>query len=146
MFVLLVLGLLLAAHSGLSVTLSTTSANSVDYSCLHATSWLLNNGDVSTIFNVLTDMTASSSTSDNGKAVSPSFSNTGKQWSVTSNRIPNYSHTVTASEVALLNSRPNKASDFKTASATTAVAGTFYQFGANIGFSTSSCSGAGAGW
>ena len=58
---------------------------------------------------------------------------------VISNRIPNYDRVFTASDISSLNSRPKKSTDFVNGATTTAVEGTSYPFGANIGYKTSGC-------
>lgn len=113
----------------LSLLFNTPSAagdtSSVDYSCLHQQSWLLNtNGDSNSYFTALTEMTSSSYIS-------------GK-WSTLTNRIPQYNHEFTSDEINALNSRPKAATDFVSGS-TTANAGSTYEFGANIGYKTNSC-------
>ena len=132
---LLLLSLQLLVRAGGNTA---TAANSVDYSCTHAGSWLMNNGDYSTIFGALTDMLTSEKTTDTGWQVD-TYSSTANCWAVTTNRIPRYGHTFSQSEVSALNSRPKKATDFKKNSQTTAEVGTYYDFGANIGYKTTSC-------
>jgi hypothetical protein len=103
-----------------------SSAASTDYSCLHSGSWLLNtNSDTSSYFSTSTDITASSLSTN--------------VWSTTTNQIPNYDRVFTSDDITALNSRPKASSDFVSGS-TTAVAGNTYQFGANIGYKTQSCS------
>lgn len=102
------------------------SSSTIDYSCLHSGSWLLNsNSDTSSYFSSSTDITSSSRSSGT--------------WSTTTYQIPKYNHLFTSSDVSNLNSRPKASTDFVTGS-TTAVAGTTYEFGANIGYKTQSCS------
>lgn len=72
-----------------------------------------------------------------------SHTSTQNAWVVTSSRIPKYGHTFTTAEITKLNSRTNKDTDFTTNSATTAEAGTYYEWGADIGYNTASCS---TGW
>jgi hypothetical protein len=69
--------------------------------------------------------------------VNSTVSSTG--WKTTFNGIPFYGHIFTTAEVATLNARPLVSTDFPSG-ATTAVAGTYYSFGADIGYDTSSCS------
>jgi hypothetical protein len=59
--------------------------------------------------------------------------------STTTKQIPKYDHVFTSDDITTLNSRPSASSDFVSGS-TTAVAGNTYQFGANIGYNTKSCS------
>jgi hypothetical protein len=61
-------------------------------------------------------------------------------WNVKYTGIPKYDHTFTTSEITGLNSRPKKSSDFRSNSATTAVAGDFIAFGEDINYSQSQCS------
>lgn len=68
-----------------------------------------------------------------------SFAFLSMGWKVTYTGIPAYGHTMTTAEITSLNSRTNKATDFKSNSATTAVAGTYYEFGADLNFDSSSC-------
>lgn len=100
-------------------------SSSTDYSCLHAGSWLYNsNSDYSSLFSSNTDITTSIRSSG--------------VWSTTTKQIPKYDHTFTTSDITTLNSRPKASTDFTTGS-TTAVAGTTYSFGTNIGYKTTSC-------
>ena len=99
---------------------------SVDYTCLHANSWLINKkNNYNNYFKSWTDITNSHVTSN------------GKIWSVLASQIPNYNNIFTASDIQKLNSRPKASPDFKTGQ-TTAVAGRNYTFGANINYVTNS--------
>jgi hypothetical protein len=99
---------------------------STDYSCLHSDSWLLNrNSETNSYFSSTTEVSSSSRSSDT--------------WSTTTKQIPKYNKLFSASDISALNSRPKASTDFITGS-TTAVAGSAYQFGANIGYKTQSCS------
>lgn len=105
-------------------------APSMDYSCVHADAWLLNSAGVySSNYDATVDITSSGFVND-------TVSSTG--WKATFNGIPYYDHTFTTSEITTLNSRPKASSDFTTGQ-TTAVAGRFYNFGDNIGYTTSKC-------
>lgn len=101
-----------------------------DYSCVHANSWLLNTRGVYSInFAATVDITTSSFVSG-----TPVISG----WIINFNGIPFYDHYFTQSEVAALNSRPSAATDFVSGQ-TTAVAGIYYNFGDNIGYTPSNC-------
>lgn len=109
----------------LSSPLANADPTSIDYSCLHQQSWLLNtNGDSNSYFSATTEMSSSSYSA-------------GK-WVTVTNRIPKYNHEFTTNDINDLNSRPKAATDFISGS-TTAIAGTTYQFGSNIGYKTNSC-------
>lgn len=102
-----------------------------DTSCLHATAWFVNQNEAySTIFDSYLDVTTSG-------FVNASTSTTG--WQATFTGIPFYGHTFTTEEINELNSRPDASTDFPTGQ-TTAIAGNYYYFGENIGYSTSKCS------
>lgn len=97
----------------------------VDYSCLHSTSWKMNDkGDSSSHFGVETNVL--SSELSNG------------QWEITSYGIPNYDRKFTTADITTLNSRPKAATDFENGQ-TTAVAGEEYSFGDDIGYSSQAC-------
>lgn len=117
--------------AGLSSNPTPSAQYSVDYSCLHANSWLVNkNNNYNHYFNSWTDITNSHVT---GK---------GKVWSVLASQIPNYNNIFTTANIQQLNSRPKASTDFVTGR-TTAVAGRNYTFGTNINYVTSSGSGSG---
>jgi hypothetical protein len=110
---------LLLGITCMSLLLAVSDAT-LDYSCVHETAWIINSEHTNSYFSsVLTDVTAS--------AIS------GTEWSVTTNRIPNYDHAFTASEISALNSRPRASSDFTTGATTVAVGETVI-YGANIGY------------
>ena len=123
-----------AAVSRVPTRMPTTAAPTsapFDTSCLHATSWFVNtNNAYSSIFSSNVDITTSG-------FVNATQSTTG--WKATFTGIPYYGHTFTSAEIAELNSRPDASTDFVTGQ-TTAVAGNFYNFGDNIGYSTKKCS------
>ena len=100
---------------------------SVDYSCLHNSSWLLNanNGfNKSAIFSSQTEVLSSEGQRE------PSNS-----WQMSSNQIPLYLYNFSLAVVSTLNSRPRASTDF-VGGRTTAVAGQRYIFGSNIGYAT----------
>lgn len=102
-----------------------------DVSCIHAFAWLLNiYGIFSATFSASVDISTSG-------FVNATVAATG--WKTTFNGIPYYGKVFSQSDVDTLNSRPNAATDFVSGH-TTAVAGQYYEFGADIGFVTSSCS------
>ena len=88
------------------------------------------NGQYSNIFSSKVDVLTSG-------FVNTSASTTG--WKTTFTGIPFYGHTFTTSEISDLNNRPDASSDFTTGQ-TTAVAGTYYEFGADIGYESNQCS------
>lgn len=99
---------------------------SVDYTCLHANSWLINkNNNYNNYFKSWTEIANSHLTSH------------GQIWSVLASQIPNYNKIFTAADIQTLNSRPKASTDFKTGQ-TTAVAGRNYTFGTNINYVTNS--------
>ena len=51
--------------------------------------------------------------------------------------IPDYAFTITSGQITWLNNRPNAATDFRSASVTTATAGDTIEFGADINYDTS---------
>jgi hypothetical protein len=103
-----------------------SASPTTDYSCLHSGSWLVNKDSAtSSYFSTTTDVTSSSLSSG--------------VWSTTTNQIPKYNKLFSSSDISALNSRPKATTDFVSGS-TTAVAGNNYQFGANIGYKTQSCS------
>ncbi len=144
-----------------------TYAATIDYSCLHWNNWKLNrNGNYSTIFSASTDILTSSYISTSARrrlagTVTPTRSPTAKPttaspttasptvtsttatlttgWKVTFNGIPLYYHNMTSADITKLNSRPNAASDFSSSSKTTAKAGTYYKFGASLGYASTQC-------
>jgi len=103
----------------------------VDYSCLHAKSWLLNannDADVRVIFSTNTDILSSSGNSATNI------------WKVTCNQIPSYKVNCTSNMIFDMNSRPQAWSDFFLSSGkTTAKVGKSYIFGSSVGYPTSSC-------
>ena len=129
-----------------------------DYSCYYAESWATNtNKHYNSYFSAYTDVLTSGYISSSRRRLQPQpppppgggggggggGTSTGTAlttgWKVTFKGIPNYDHTFTASEVAALNARPKKSSDFSSG-ATTAKAGDYVEFGKNIGYVTTSCS------
>jgi hypothetical protein len=102
------------------------SGTAVDYSCVHSTSWILNtDGHTNSLFSdTLTDMKTSKISSS--------------RWQVTTNRIPNYDHKFTKSEVLTLNARPKASSDFSSGK-TTVSAGDYVVFGGDIGYEGEEC-------
>ena len=115
--------------AGISSNPTPSALYSVDYSCLHAKSWLINtNNNYNNYFNSWTDIATSHVT---GK---------GKLWSVLTSQIPNYNYRFTTADIQQLNSRPKASTDFVTGR-TTAVAGRNYTYGTNINYvtSTGSC-------
>lgn len=136
MKVLLIVGSIAAVQSAASrpptkvPTFAPTSAPTYDYSCVHATSWLVNtNGQYSNKYSTTVDVSTSG-------FVNTTTSTTG--WKATWTGIPFYGHVFTTEEVDKLNSRPDASTDFTTGQ-TTAVAGTYYEFGADIGYESSQC-------
>ena len=122
---------------------ATTSSNSVDYSCLHASSWQMNtNNYTNALFKTKPDILTSKYTTSSSYTIQ-SMASTSNAWQIGYNRIPNYDHTFTTSEITTLNSRTNAATDFAAGGKTTAVEGSYYVFGTNIGYKTTSCS---LGW
>ena len=124
----------LIIHSDVDIKLDpqnrflTSSNLTIDYSCIHANSWLLNannNNDYSSIFSTNTEIISSSSSSSS-------------LWTINFNQIPYYYHNFTASVIAALNSRPKASTDFVNGK-TTAVVGRRYSFGTNIGYITIPC-------
>jgi len=116
-----------------------TGANTVDYSCLHAGSWLMNNGEFNNLFGANPGIMASNKTTLTSKTLF-STASTSNYWQILTNLIPiGYGHTFKGDEIFELNRRANKLTDFASGSATTAVAGSFYDFGADIGFSKMNC-------
>lgn len=112
-----------------SPTLSpTTISSSVDYSCLHRSSWYMNNGHYNALFSQYTDTINLTYSAATNKISSHFFG------------IVNYDQNFTASMIATLNSRPLAFSDFVNKATTTAVAGNYYVWGSNIGYSQRSCS------
>jgi hypothetical protein len=120
-----------------------------DYACYHAYSWMENTDkSYSTNIGSFTDVISSSYTtsrrklhthaskSKNDKSVKAAALTTG--WEVTFTGIPSYTRNVSAWDMSLLNSRPNKATDFKTG-ATTVSVGTTVNFGDNIGYKSQAC-------
>jgi hypothetical protein len=106
------------------VTTATVAA-SVDYSCLHANAWLVNDrGHSNAIFQSSTDIS------------SLSFISASSTVNVAYTNIPDYDRNFTVSDIATLNARPKRTTDFST-STTTAKAGNHYVFGANIGYASS---------
>lgn len=100
-------------------------ADDVDYSCLHASSWLMNtNNHYNSYFAAKTDTLTSSLS--NGK------------WSVTNNRIPHYDREFTEDDINRMNTRPKASSDFDTGK-TTAVAGSTYIWGQDLGYKSTAC-------
>lgn len=111
-------------------TFAPSSAPTFDYSCVHATSWLVNtNGQYSNIFSSKSDVLTSG-------FVNTTTSTTG--WTTTFTGIPFYGHTFSTAEITSLNSRPDASTDF-TNGQTTAVAGSYYEFGADIGYASTKC-------
>lgn len=104
--------------------------HSTDYSCVHANSWLVNtDGQYSNLYASNVDVTTSG-------FVNSSMSTTG--WQTTFTGIPFYGHVFTQDEINKLNSRPRASTDFTTGQ-TTAVAGTYYDFGDDIGYASTKC-------
>eukprot|EP01035_Chromulina_nebulosa_P032825 gene32825-43879_t len=101
----------------------------VDYSCLHEASWLMNGGEVNSVFQSPSDVLSKAVVSAKGSQL----------FSVSFNQIPAYYHNFSEADVAALNSRPKAASDFKSSSGTTAVAGQVLEFGSDLGYNSSSC-------
>lgn len=103
-----------------SVLVGSVLAANVDYSCVHSTAWVLNSDHTNSYFDdTVTDVQSSSLSSG--------------QWSITTNRIPNYDHKFTTEEITTLNSRPKASSDFTTG-ATTISAGEKVIYGEDIGY------------
>lgn len=103
---------------------------STDYSCVHANAWLVNtDNQYSNLYGTNVDVITSA-------FVNTSVSTTG--WMVSFNGIPFYGHVFTQDEIDTLNARPRAATDFTTGQ-TTAVAGTYYDFGADIGYASTKC-------
>ena len=100
----------------------------IDYSCLHASSWILNannHGDKSSIFSTATEVITSTAS--------------GNSWTITTNQIPYYNFNFTADVIASLNSRPKRSTDFKSGYITAEV-NTVYPYGSDIGYASKACS------
>lgn len=103
-------------------------AAAIDYSCLHANSWLVNTAsNYNSVFQSSTDITSSA------------YSSSASKWSAVSTGIPNYDRTFTAADISTLNARPLASTDFRSNSKTTAVAGTSYVYGADLNYQTNRC-------
>jgi hypothetical protein len=106
---------------------------SIDYSCIHYQSWLLNvdNGnDYDPVFSTYTDIVSSYGTAGTTNA-----------WIVSSNQIPYYNHTLLATDLLTLNGRPLASIDFiNSGGQSIAVVGNKYSFGRNIGYVSEACS------
>jgi hypothetical protein len=107
--------------TALFATLWNPVLGSIDYSCVHSTAWVINNeGHTNSYFSgTVTDVTSSALASS--------------VWEVKTNRIPNYDHKFTSTEISTLNSRPKASSDFSSG-ATTATAGQEIVWGQDIGY------------
>ena len=115
----------------LSMLSAITAVIETDYSCVHATSWLVNSaGKMSTNYKVKYDVTSS-------VFVNTTTATTG--WKPTFSGIPDYGHIFSDSEIDTLNNRPSASSDFSKGK-TTAVSGKYYEFGDDIGYSSNQCS------
>ena len=91
----------------------------------------MKNGGISPYFsNNATDILISAIINDN---------NVDSNWTVSFNRIPHYLHIVSSAEMAQLNSRPNKATDFVTGQPII-TAFDHVQFGDDIGYQVTNCS------
>ena len=109
-------------------SMHTTASSPVDYCLLHSTSWIqYSTPYLNTRINSATNIQSSK------------FNTGSTTWSATSTVVPNYDRTFTAANIAALNARPKASTDFRTGGVTTAVAGNFYAFGADIGYTTKSC-------
>lgn len=193
----------LTASGLIAVTLA---GNSVDYSCLHAQSWTVNNDHYNSYFSSVTGVQSSyyfnntqsrrrltdkgahrflagpptpvggggggggggpgggspppmggggggGSQPMAGGASPPPMNGGGgggggtpdyspdltEGWQINFSGIPNYDHVITADEISTLNSRPKASTDFKSGSATTAVAGNTVVFGEDINYSSTGC-------
>lgn len=100
----------------------------LDYACLHNTSWLINTNNHSNAHfaHAKTDIASSLG------------SVPASTWTVSFSGIPNFDKSFTYIDTDTLNLRPKASTDFTTNSQTTAVDGHFYVFGDNIGYNTSS--------
>ena len=144
-----------------------SGATAMDYSCMHAYIWQLNNdGHYNSLLSSKTDISTSyyefisrrrlGGGPPGGGAPPPpppgggggpptnGPSNnggtvTGKAWKLTFTGIPNYDHNISDADVNKLSARPKASTDFVTGS-TTASTGKFIRFGENIGYTTKSCS------
>jgi hypothetical protein len=95
----------------------------IDYSCLHSTSWVINNDNHTNAYfsHTATDIATSA------------YSSSKNKWEATGKRIPNYDHKFSSTEITTLNSRPAASVDF-TSGATTASVGSSIVFGQSIGY------------
>jgi len=93
-------------------------------------SWLMNRGEVNSVFQAKSEILTKTLIS--GQSQSQLFS-------VSFNQIPSYYHNFSDADVAALNGRPKAASDFKASSGTTVSAGQLLEFGADLGYNSSSC-------
>lgn len=98
----------------------------VNYTALHATSWMLNRAHaLSAAFSAETDVQRSEQR--------------GAEWAVEYSGLPSYDTLVTAAVLEALNARPKAASDF-VGGKSSAVPGQRYAFGADIGYDSRTCS------
>jgi len=126
---------------GFTLLMETVSASTaVDYSCLHWNNWKHNtNNNYSSIFKSFTDILSSSYISSSSRRQLTSTTTLTTGWKVTFKGIPIYYHNMTEADITKLNSRPQASSDFSSNSKTTATAGTYYQFGSDLGYSSTQC-------
>lgn len=91
----------------------------VDYSCFHASSWIVNlDNHYNNIFQSKTDILYSNISSNS--------------WEVHYNGILNYDRVFTGDDITTLNARPNATTDFPSTGQTSAVEGSTYVWGDNI--------------
>jgi len=102
-------------------------SSSTCYACLHRTSWLLNEGHVSTHWPTLTDILSSRPDAYDGTAT---------KWVVSYTGIIKYDHTMSASDVVWLNAMASGTYEWKNNIGTTAVAGQVVSFGDDIGYNS----------
>ena len=115
-------------YEGIEVIGELGEIGGIDYSCLHANSWILNannQDDKSSIFSTATEVISSTAS--------------GNSWTITTNQIPYYNFNFTADVIASLNSRPKRSTDFSNGY-TTAEVNTVYPFGSDIGYASKACS------
>jgi hypothetical protein len=89
----------------------------------------MNGGEVNSVFQTPSEVLTKAAISAKGSQL----------FSVSFNQIPAYYHNFSEADVAALNSRPKAATDFKSSSGTTAVAGQVLEFGSDLGYNSSSC-------
>ncbi len=122
-----------------------------DYSCYHANSWRENvNKSKNAIFGGYIEVIKSHYLSPRRRlhgsmvptpvtdVLQTVTSTLSSGWQLEFKGIPKYSHVMTADDITTLNARPKASVDF-TNGATSASAGTTYQFGSDIGYNSDEC-------